>query len=64
MFPESGGYPVDGSLEGGPESKAQRFIAGVSYAAGGPGCLTGCMGQLKVPVHRLERSEAKSIILA
>lgn len=57
MITESGCYPVDGSLERGPESKAQCFVSGVSHAARRPDGLTGGVRQLEVAVYSLETEE-------
>lgn len=54
MISKGGGYPVKGSLECGPESKAQCFVGGVSHAAGRPDWLTGSMRQLEVSVYSLK----------
>ena len=53
-MPEGGGYPVDGGLEGGPESEAQRLGGAVAHATGRTEGLAGGVGQLEVAVHRLE----------
>lgn len=54
MISEGGGDSVNGRLECGPESKAQRFVGGVSQAAARPGGLTGSMRQLEVSVYSLK----------
>lgn len=41
MIAKSSGYPVDGSLERGPQGKAQCFVGGVLHAASGPAGFTG-----------------------
>lgn len=55
-------YPVDGSLESGPESKAQCFVSWVSHAACRPHWFTGGMRQLEVSIYCLKtkRTQHKS----
>lgn len=57
MIPKSGGYPVDGSLERGPQGKAQCFVGGILHAATRPAGFTGSVRQLEVSVHGLERTK-------
>lgn len=59
---ESSGYPVDSSLECGPESKAQRFVRRVSHAAGRPDGLTRGMGQLEVAIHSLRTRRTQLLL--
>lgn len=53
MSSKSSCYPVDGSLEIGPEGKAQRFVSGVTHAAGRPDRFTGGVRQLEVSIYCL-----------
>lgn len=57
MIPKSGGYPVDGSLERGPQCKAQCFMGGIRHAAARPAGFTGSVRQLEVSVHGLKRTK-------
>lgn len=61
MISERGCYPVDGSLESGPESKAQCFVSGVSHGAARPDRLTGGVRQLEVSVYSLERRRGEDM---
>lgn len=63
MISESGCYPVDGSLESGPEGKAQCFVRGVAHAAGRPDRFTGGMRQLEVSIYCLKtRKDGKPLL--
>lgn len=62
MIAKSGRYPVDGGLECGPESKAQRFVSRVSHAARRPDGLTGGVRQLEVAVHSLETRRTTALV--
>lgn len=60
MIPKGSGYPVDGSLERGPQSEAQCFVGGVLHAAAGPAGFTGSVRQLEVSVHGLKRMKIRN----
>lgn len=60
MMSESSGYPVDGGLESGPESKAQCFVCGVPHAARRLHGFTGGVGQLEVSIHCLQTEEGRA----
>lgn len=62
MISKSSSYPVDGSLESGPEGKAQCFVSGISHAAGGPHGFTGGMGQLEVPIYSLKKKDKTQLL--
>ncbi len=62
MVSKRGCYPVDGSLESGPESKAQCFVSGVSHAAIRPDRLTGGMGQLEVSIYSLKTKRGQVVV--
>lgn len=53
VLPKCGGDPVEGSLERGPQSKPQCFVAAVVHSAAAASWFTGGMRQLKVSVHSL-----------
>lgn len=59
MIPKSSCYPVDGSLESGPEGKAQCFVSGVAHAAGRPDGFTGGVRQLEVSIYCLKTKEVQ-----
>lgn len=64
MSSKSSCYPVDGSLEIGPEGKAQRFVSGVTHAAGRPDRFTGGMRQLEVSIYCLKTGKDRTPLLS
>lgn len=54
MISKGGGYPVNGGLECGSESKTQGFVGEFFHAVGGSEWLAGSMGQLEVSIHSLQ----------
>lgn len=71
MISKGSCYPVDGSLEVGPESKAEGFVCGVSHDAARPDGFTGRMRQLEVSIYCLKtrrpghdkRGKAEAVII-
>lgn len=57
MISKCCGYPVDGSLESGPQGEAQCLVGGVLHAAGRPGGFTGSVRQLEVSIYDLKTTK-------
>lgn len=57
MISKCCGYPVDGSLESGPQGEAQCLVGGVLHAAGRPDGFTGSMRQLEVSIYGLKTTK-------
>lgn len=57
MISKCCGYPVDGSLESGPQGEAQCLVGGVLHAAGRPDGFTGGVRQLEVSIYGLKTAK-------